>query len=225
MASTSSYIRTTCGQCATLTQNEAWPYATRLHSLTKKPIDAEGAGGKRETAEVYESDRPVTSTIIPCLVVDDPADAIDFYVRAFDAEELFRMPAGLGATHAELRIGDSLLILAREDARPGMSGPRAPGGSGVTMVLYVVDVDAVFAAALAAGARAERPVDRFAHADRSGVLIDPFGHRWVVATILTDPAEPAMGERVEALRRGASAWARAIWRAPPPPALRRPAPE
>jgi PhnB protein len=121
--------------------------------------------------------------VTPYLIVRGGAAAIDFYTKAFGAEELYRMPMPDGRVgHAELRVGGSVVMLADEFPERGVKSPAALGGTPVGLLLYVADADAVAARAVAAGATVERPVvDQF-YGDRSGTLVDPFGHRWTVAT-------------------------------------------
>jgi PhnB protein len=133
--------------------------------------------------------------------MDGAADAIAFYREAFGATELFRMADAKGRIgHAEIRIGDSVVMLA--DAQPGSvcSGPRALGGSTVGLMIYLESVDTVFARALRAGGKSLRPVvDQF-YGDRSGTLEDPFGHVWTVATHVEDVPPEEIERRVAALK-------------------------
>lgn len=133
--------------------------------------------------------------VIPYLSVDGAAAAIDFYGHVFGATERLRM-AGPGGKigHAELEIGDSIVMLA--DAFPDMGGrtPDSLGGTPVTIMVYVEDVEAVFERALGAGAIAERPVADQFYGDRAGQFVDPFGHKWFVATHVED-VEPEELER------------------------------
>jgi len=135
----------------------------------------------------------------PYLIVKGAGDAIDFYARAFGATELLRMADRNGAiAHAEIKIGDSVIMLADENPNVGYRGPRSLGGSTVSILLYVPDVDDTFARALEAGARAQRPVADQFYGDRSGTLEDPFGHFWTIATHVEDIAPEEMRRRVEA---------------------------
>lgn len=122
-------------------------------------------------------------TLTPYLVIKGAAAALDFYARAFGAEEIMRLsgPDG-GVAHAEMKIGDSVFMLGDEFPDMGYVGPRALGGTPVSLMIYVDDVDAVFARALAAGAVEKRPVADQFYGDRTGVLEDPFGHVWSLAT-------------------------------------------
>jgi PhnB protein len=145
-------------------------------------------------------------TATPYLIVKGAADAIDFYKRAFGATELLRMADPQGKVgHAEIKIGDSVIMLADEHPAMGYRGPRALGGSSVSILLYVEDVDEVFERAVKAGARAQRPVmDQF-YGDRSGTLEDPFGHVWTVATHVEDVEPEEMKRRAEAAMKSAPA--------------------
>ncbi len=130
-------------------------------------------------------------SLTPHLICRDAASALDFYARAFGAVELMRLPAPDGRLmHATLRIGDSHLMLVDEMPEWGALGPLSLGGSPVTVHLYVEDVDAAFQQAVAAGATPKmQPADMF-WGDRYGQLVDPFGHRWSLATHVRDvPAE------------------------------------
>ena len=141
--------------------------------------------------------------VIPYLSVEGASAAIDFYTRVFDARERMRMPAPDGKLgHAELEIGDSLIMLA--DVFPDMGGqtPQSLGGTPVTVMVYVEDVDAVFDRAIAAGATVEREVQDQFYGDRAGQFIDPFGHKWFVATHIEDVAPEDMEERAAAAMGG-----------------------
>ena len=141
-------------------------------------------------------------TATPYLIVKGAAAAIDFYRRAFGAAELLRFADPSGHVgHAEVRIGDSVIMLA--DEVPGMDirGPQSRGGATASILLYVLDVDARFARAVAAGAKVLRPVvDQF-YGDRSGTLEDPFGHQWSLATHKEDVAPEEMHARFEAFAK------------------------
>ena len=126
-------------------------------------------------------------TVTPHLVIRDAAKAIDFYTRAFGAEELVRMPGPEGKLmHAEIKIGDSILMISDEFLEWGAKGPEAIGGSPVTINLYVEDSDAVFNRAVEAGATVRMPLADQFWGDRYGQLVDPFGHVWSVATHIKD---------------------------------------
>jgi PhnB protein len=122
-------------------------------------------------------------SLTPHLVCARAAEAIDFYVRAFGAVEVSRLAGPDGRVmNAQLRIGDSMLMVCDEFPEHGILGPLALKGSAVTVHLYVPDVDAGFAQAVAAGATATMPPAPMFWGDRYGQLQDPFGHRWSVAT-------------------------------------------
>lgn len=127
--------------------------------------------------------------VTPYLCVNGAAKAIDFYERAFAAEELFRFPMPDGSiAHAEIQVGDTRISLADNNDEGGLLSPQ--GSSSVGLLLYVEDVDSVFARALEAGATVVRPLADQFYGDRSGTLRDPFGHVWFVATHIEDvPAD------------------------------------
>jgi PhnB protein len=134
-----------------------------------------------------ESVKPIPEnyhSIIPYLIVRNAANAIEFYKKAFGAEEHFRMqgPDGKSIMHAELKIGDSVFMLSEESPQMDTHSPESIGGSPVGMYLYVKDVDSVFDQAISAGATMLYPVKDQFYGDRSGHLKDPFGHIWSVAT-------------------------------------------
>jgi PhnB protein len=138
-------------------------------------------------------------TVTPYLIVGDAAAAIAFYKKAFGAEELMRVAAPRGKIgHAELRIGDSVIMLADEYPDMNARGPHAFGGSPVSIHLYVEDVDAVAGQAIAAGATVVRPVQDQFYGDRSGSFTDPFGHSWHVATHKEDLTPEELDKRVKA---------------------------
>lgn len=131
-------------------------------------------------------------TVTPHLICDGAAAAIDFYQRAFGATEAMRLPGPDGRLmHAQIVIGDSAVMLVDENPAFGLLGPRTLKGSPVAIHLFVEDVDRFFERAVAAGAQATMPPADMFWGDRYGVLEDPFGHRWSVATHLRDvtPAE------------------------------------
>jgi len=138
-------------------------------------------------------------TATPYLIVKGAAEAIEFYKRAFGATEMLRMADPQGKIHhAEIRIGDSMIMLADEQPAMGYRSPRSIGGSSVSFLLYLEDVDAVFERAVKAGAKAQQPVKNQFYGDRSGTLEDPFGHVWTVATHVEDVPPEEMQRRAAA---------------------------
>jgi PhnB protein len=128
-------------------------------------------------------------SITPYLVMEHCAEAIAFYQTVFGAKELFRTASPAGTIdHAELELGDSRVMVA--EAHPGSSvqSPTVLGGTTVTLTMYVSDVDQVFDRAIGAGAKADDPVKEKPYGDRSGTIIDPFGHRWTIATHMREVA-------------------------------------
>jgi PhnB protein len=121
-------------------------------------------------------------SVTPYLMVRDAQRALAFYRDAFGAAELMRFEAGGRIAHAEVKIGDSHVMLADENPDEGFVGPQTLGGAGMSLMLYVDDVDATFARALAAGATQRRAVTDQFYGDRVGTLADPFGHVWSIAT-------------------------------------------
>jgi len=132
--------------------------------------------------------------ITPYLIIDGAAQAIDFYKKAFGATELFRMPDPTGKRigHAELKIGDSQIMLADESPSMGYRNPKHYGGTPVSLLLYVNDVDATIPRAVAAGAKLLKPIQDQFYGDRSGTIHDPFGHVWTVATHIKDVSPEEM---------------------------------
>jgi len=138
-------------------------------------------------------------SVTPYLTVNDAGRAIDFYKRAFGAQEIARMQGPDGKVgHAELRIGDSVLMLADEMPGSGCRSPQALGGTTAGIFLYVKDVDSAFKQAVSAGAKSDaEPADMF-WGDRFGRLTDPFGHSWSMATHKEDVAPDEMQKRAKA---------------------------
>jgi PhnB protein len=137
----------------------------------------------------------------PYLVVRGAAKAIDFYKQAFGATEYLRMPGPNGTVmHAEVRIGSAPIMLTEEMPQWGAKSPEAFGGSPVFILIYVENVDAVFAQAVAAGAKVMRPVQDQFYGDRAGTLTDPFGHSWTIATHKEDVPHDQLEKRAAAMR-------------------------
>jgi len=142
--------------------------------------------------------------ITPYLIIDGAAAAMDFYTNVFGATEDFRMEGPGGKIgHAEMVIGDSKIMLADENPEMGIRGPETIGGTPVSLLLYVENVDEVFERVIAAGATELRPlVDQF-YGDRSGAVTDPFGHTWSIATHVEDiPPDEMMKRAQQAMQQG-----------------------
>jgi PhnB protein len=138
-------------------------------------------------------------SVTPYLVVDDGRRAIEYYKQAFGAKAVVQM-AGPGGKigHAELKIGDSMIMLSDEMPGSGNRSPKSLGGSPVTIFLYVEDVDSTFNEAVKAGAKADKPPQDMFWGDRFGALTDPFGHSWALATHIEDVTPEEMKKRSEA---------------------------
>ena len=136
-------------------------------------------------------------SVTPYLVIDGASDAIEFYKKAFGATEVFRMPMGDRVGHAELQIGDSVVMLADEFPDMGHRGPKALGGTPVSLMVYVEDVDRQFRQAIDAGAKEKRPLENQFWGDRMGTLQDPFGHQWSLASHVEDVSPEEMQKRME----------------------------
>ena len=136
-------------------------------------------------------------SVTPYLIVGDAKAAIDFYTRAFGATEKFRLPAGDKIGHAEIKIGDSHIMLADEHPDMGHLGPKARGGTSVSLMVYVPDVDTAFKQAIDAGAKEDRPVENQFWGDRMGSLTDPFGHKWSLATTVEEVPPQELEERMK----------------------------
>ena len=139
-------------------------------------------------------------SVTPYLMIQGASEAIEFYKQAFGATEVFRLAQPNGKIgHAEIRIGDSSIMLADPCEEGAFRNPRSLGGSSVGLHVYVEDVDAQFAQALRAGAKAVKPVQDQFYGDRTGTLEDPFGHIWFLATHKEDIAPDEINRRAEAL--------------------------
>lgn len=139
-------------------------------------------------------------TVTPYLIVKGAAQAIDYYKKVFGATEVFRMNGPEGKVgHAELQIGDSRIMLADENPSMGQGHSSAStiGASPISIYLYIPDVDRVFERAVAAGAKAIKPVQDQFYGDRSGFLQDPFGHLWGIATHVEDVSPTEMEARAK----------------------------
>ena len=135
--------------------------------------------------------------VTPYLCVDDASAAIDFYCRVLGATERMRMPMQDGKiAHAEIAIGDSVIMLSDEAPEMGVRSPKSIGGTPVFLYVYAEDVDRVFTDAVQAGATVLSSVEDKFYGDRSGEFEDPFGHRWDVATHVEDVSEEEMSRRM-----------------------------
>jgi PhnB protein len=138
-------------------------------------------------------------SVTPYLIISGAGAAIEFYKRAFGATELLRMPGPGGKVmHAEIKIGDSPIMLADEMPEMGYRGPQALGGTPVSIMLYVQDVDKTFNQAVAAGAKVMRPLQDQFYGDRSGTVTDPYGHVWTIGTHKEDLTPEEIDRRFEA---------------------------
>jgi PhnB protein len=141
------------------------------------------------------------NSITPYIIVDNAAAAIDFYKKGFGATEMFRMPSpGNKIGHAEIRIGNSVVMLADEHPEMGARSPRSIGGSPVSVVVYVEDVDTVAKRLETAGAKVLRPVTNQFYGDRAGTFEDPFGHQWHVHTHVEDVSPEELERRAAAMQ-------------------------
>lgn len=140
--------------------------------------------------------------VTPCLVVDGAAQALTFYAEVFGARERMRFPGpGDTVAHAEMEIGDAVVIVEDADPQRGTTAPPADGlpGTPVFQFVYVADVDAVVARAAELGAVVRRPPQDQFYGDRDAFLVDPYGHAWTVATHVEDVAPDEMARRMAAL--------------------------
>ncbi len=141
-------------------------------------------------------------SVTPYLTISGAADAIEYYKKAFGATELFRMDHQGKVGHAEIKIGDSPIMLADEFPEMGQVSPKTLGGSPVGIMIYVDDVDTIFNRAIAAGGEQQKPLQDQFYGDRSGTLKDPFGHVWTVATHKEDVTSEEMDKRMAAAGHG-----------------------
>lgn len=141
-------------------------------------------------------------SVTPYLVMDGAAKAIEFYKNAFGATELFRMEHQGKIGHAEIKIGDSPVMLSDEHLEMGFKGPKSLGGTPVSLMIYVDDVDTVYKRAIESGAVELKPLQDQFYGDRSGTLTDPFGHVWTVATHKEDVTPEEIEKRLAAMGHG-----------------------
>jgi PhnB protein len=140
-------------------------------------------------------------TVTPYLIIKGAARALDYYRKAFGATELMRFADPSGRVgHAEIKIGNSIVMLADEHPEMGARSPQTIGGSPVGLCLYVEDVDALFKQAVAAGGTVKRPVQDQFYGDRAGTLEDPFGHNWTIATHIKDVSQEEMIKAMAAMK-------------------------
>jgi PhnB protein len=138
-------------------------------------------------------------SVTPYLIIRDAARAIDFYKKAFGATEVMRMPTPDGKIgHAEIKIGDSHVMLADESPEMGHLSPQSVGGSPVGLMVYLENVDDVFGRAVSGGAKVKQPVEDKFYGDRSGSVEDPFGHLWHISTHIEDVPPDEMEKRAAA---------------------------
>jgi PhnB protein len=140
------------------------------------------------------------------LIIHGAARALDYYKKAFGATEVMRFPGPDDTiAHAEIKIGDGVVMLADEAPDMGYRNPQSIGGTAVSLLFYVADVDARFAQAIKAGGKVQRAVQDQFYSDRSGTLEDPFGHIWTIATHVEDVSMEEMNKRMAAMSSGQSA--------------------
>jgi PhnB protein len=136
-------------------------------------------------------------SVTPYLAVNNAAEAIDWYKRALGASELMRYEDKGKIVHAEIKLGDSIVMLSDEWREGGHLSPRSLGGTPIGLMLYVEDVDSLFRQAVEAGATEERPLQDQFYGDRTGTLLDPYGHRWTIGTHVEDVSDEEMKRRME----------------------------
>lgn len=168
---------------------------SRAAQRTRRAAARKPAGKKK-----VEAIPAAYGSVTASLAIRDCPRAIEFYQRAFGATELGRMPGPQGKlVHVEIKVGDTIVMMSEEAPEQGAPSPQALGGSAVTLVLYVEDCDAVFARAVAAGAAAKVPPTDMFWGDRYSQVVDPFGHRWGIATHQADLT-------LEEMARGQAEW-------------------
>jgi PhnB protein len=141
--------------------------------------------------------------VTPYLIAKDAAKLLDFYKKAFGATEVMRLPGPGGKVgHAEVKIGQGTVMLADEMPEMGHKSPQTLGGTPITLMFYVADVDAQFARAVAAGGEVKHPVKDQFYGDRSGTIVDPSGHMWTIATHKEDVAPEELDRRMKAMMSG-----------------------
>jgi PhnB protein len=143
-------------------------------------------------------------SLTPYLYIKGAAKAIDFYKKIFGATETVRMPGPNGTIgHAELKIGDSAIMLADENQQHTALGPETVGGTPIGLLLYVSNVDDITKKSIEAGAKLDRPVENMFYGDRQGTITDPFGHKWFISTHIEDVTPDEMKKRMAAMAQRA----------------------
>jgi PhnB protein len=180
-----------------------WPLCRRLLPFAgdprQHPIRAKGEEARMPPKPIPDGYR----SVMPYLIVTDAAGAIAFYQNVFGARLRMKLDGPDGKIgHAELEIGDSAIMLADEHREMGALAPPTVGGSPVGIHLYLGDVDAVAAKAVAAGATLKRPVENQFYGDRLGTIVDPFGHIWHISTHVEDVSPEEIGRRAAAMAKG-----------------------
>ncbi|HKQ25793.1 MAG TPA: VOC family protein [Burkholderiales bacterium] len=172
-----------------------------MKSKAKRKVPAKKAAPKKKKVQAIPAGY---NSVTPYLSIRGAADAIEFYKKAFGAKEIMRMPGPDGKLgHAEIKIGDSRVMLSDEYEAMAFLSPQSRGGTTVHIHLYVKDVDAMVARAIAAGAKINRPIKDQFYGDRTGSIEDPFGHMWHVATHKEDLSKAEMTRRAaEAAKQG-----------------------
>ncbi len=141
-------------------------------------------------------------SVTPYLTVKGGAAAIDFYKKAFGATEMFRMPQPDGRVgHAEIKIGDSTIMMSDEFPEMDIVSPTTLGNTTAGLLVYVADADKTFNNAVSLGAKVNKPMADQFYGDRSGTVVDPFGHKWTIATHKEDVAPEEMEKRIAALSK------------------------
>jgi len=140
-------------------------------------------------------------SVTPYLILDGASGAIEFYKKAFGATEIMRMPGPNGRIgHAEIKIGDSPVMMADEHPEMGYRSPKALGSTPVSLLIYVEDADRVFNAAISNGAKSLKPMADQFYGDRMGTLQDPFGHIWTIGTHIEDVTPEEMKRRMSEMQ-------------------------
>lgn len=175
--------------------------AKKAKKTTRRPATKAAA---KKTAKPARKVKPIPDgyhSVTPYLIVRGGARALAFYAKALGAKERFRLDMGGKLGHAEIEIGDSVVMLADEFPEMDCRSPQAFGGTPVSLMVYVEDVDARIKQAVAAGAKLIRPVQDQFYGDRSGVLLDPFGHQWTLATHKEDLTPAQISKRMAAMKQ------------------------